>query len=353
MKLGAAIVMQNPQRRQADHDVWWDEIALADLVEPLGFDSLWSVEHHFTDYMLIPDVLQLLTFMAARTSRVMLGTAVKVLPWQDPVRVAEQVACLDVLSRGRVILGVGRGSGRIEFEGLRVPMAESRDRFKECAEILLAALSQERFSYAGRYYQIPELSVRPRPYSDLTDRIYGAAVSPESAELMAQLGFGCLIIPQRDWDSTALELERSQAVHRRLGREPKPPVTLSWVYVGESEDEARASALEYMGEYWRSSDVHYELSKGAHKDVKTYEFYQQTGDIVARAGQATVVDNFIAHQVVGTAQQCIDKMRFIVDKVKTDHMVSVFRYGGMPLPMAERSMRRFADQVMPALRSPR
>jgi alkanesulfonate monooxygenase SsuD/methylene tetrahydromethanopterin reductase-like flavin-dependent oxidoreductase (luciferase family) len=90
MDVGVAIAMQNPHRQQADHQVYWEERRLADLTEPLGFDSFWTVEHHFDDYTMVPDVCQFLTYMAGRTSCIKLGTAVIVLPWHDPVRVAEE-----------------------------------------------------------------------------------------------------------------------------------------------------------------------------------------------------------------------------------------------------------------------
>jgi alkanesulfonate monooxygenase SsuD/methylene tetrahydromethanopterin reductase-like flavin-dependent oxidoreductase (luciferase family) len=120
------------------------------MVEPLGFDSLWGVEHHFSPYTMLPDVLQFLTYMAGRTRRIGFGSMVVVLPWHDPVRVAEQIAMLDMYCRDRELtLGFGRRAGRIEYDGFRVPMSESRERFSEAAEIVRMALTQERFSYHG------------------------------------------------------------------------------------------------------------------------------------------------------------------------------------------------------------
>src|SRR5689334_25307430 len=126
MHVGMAAVFQNPGKAQSDRDVYLNELRLAELAEPLGFQSVWGVEHHFTDYTMCPDVLQFLTYMAGRTTRVQLGSMVVVLPWHDPVRVAEDVSVLDALSGGRFIFGIGRGLGRVEFDGFRVPMDESR-----------------------------------------------------------------------------------------------------------------------------------------------------------------------------------------------------------------------------------
>src|SRR3954462_3767187 len=131
MHVGMATVFQNTGRTVSDRQIYLNELALAELAEPLGFESIWSVEHHFTSYTMSPDVLQLLTYLAARPPHIKLSSMVVVLPWHDPVRVAEQLSVLDIVSGGRVVLGVGRGLGRVEFEGFRVPMGEARDRFDE------------------------------------------------------------------------------------------------------------------------------------------------------------------------------------------------------------------------------
>lgn len=161
MKVGVSVTMINPGIR-SDDAIYHDELSLIDLIEPLGFDSLVCVEHHFSAYAMIPNNLQLLSYVAGRTRRIQLVTAVIVLPWHDPIRVAEEVATLDVLSGGRAIFGFGRGSAPMEYEGFGVRMDESRQRFKEAAEIVIKGLPQERFSYDGQYFHIPEISIRPR-----------------------------------------------------------------------------------------------------------------------------------------------------------------------------------------------
>src|SRR3989441_6074498 len=175
MHVGMATIFQNPDRLRPDLDVYRDDLALAELAEPLGFESIWSVEHHFTDYTLCPDVLQFLSYMAGRSQRLLLGTMVVVLPWHDPLRVAEQVAMLDNLSGGRVILGLGRGAGRVEFDGFRVPMDESRPRFVEAAEMLLRGLEQGCCEYQGTFVGQPRVAIRPAPFKAFRGRTYAAA----------------------------------------------------------------------------------------------------------------------------------------------------------------------------------
>src|SRR5260221_9815652 len=136
MHVGTAVIFQGSGEGRTDRLVYENELRLADLAEPLGFESIWGVEHHFTDYTMCPDVLQFLTYMAGRTARAQLGSMVVVLPWHDPMRVAEEVAMLDNISGGRLILGLGRGAGKVEFDGFRLSMDESRQRFVESAETL-------------------------------------------------------------------------------------------------------------------------------------------------------------------------------------------------------------------------
>src|SRR2546428_11909416 len=149
MHVGYAPIFQTPGNALPDAEVYRQELRLAEMAEPWGFDSLWSVEHHFTDYTMCPDVLQFLTYMAGRTHRVALGSMVVVLPWHDPLRVAEQISMLDNISGGRLILGLGRGAGKVEFEGFRVPMDAARERFVESARMILEGLETGYCELAG------------------------------------------------------------------------------------------------------------------------------------------------------------------------------------------------------------
>ena len=119
-----------------------DQIRIADLAEPLGFDSLWPPEHHFTDYSACPDNVQFLSYMAAKTTRIKLGTGAVIVPWNDPLRVVEKIAFLDHLSNGRAILGLGRGLSRVEYEHFQIEMNSARDRFDEASRMIIEGLEK-------------------------------------------------------------------------------------------------------------------------------------------------------------------------------------------------------------------
>src|SRR5499426_4093405 len=172
MHVGFGPLFQNPGNRLSDAEVYRQELRLAEMAEPLGFESIWSVEHHFTDYTMCPDVLQFLTYMAGRTTRVALGSMVVVLPWHDPMRVAEEVSMLDNISGGRLILGLGRGAGKVEFDGFRVPMDESRERFVEYARMLLEGLEQGYCEFEGQFISQPRAAIRPARLQSFRGRPY-------------------------------------------------------------------------------------------------------------------------------------------------------------------------------------
>src|SRR5512142_513998 len=124
----------------SDDRVWKEEIRLARLAADSGFDCLWSAEHHFNDYSFVPDNIQLMSYLTARHPHMDVGTAAVILPWHDPLRVAENAAVLDLLSGGKFRFGMGRGLARREFAAFRMAMDESRGRFDEAAPMIVEAL---------------------------------------------------------------------------------------------------------------------------------------------------------------------------------------------------------------------
>jgi alkanesulfonate monooxygenase SsuD/methylene tetrahydromethanopterin reductase-like flavin-dependent oxidoreductase (luciferase family) len=351
MRVGMATIFQNPFDQRPDHDVYRDDLALATLAEPLGFDSVWGVEHHFTDYTMCPDVLQFLTFMAGRTRRVALGSMVVVLPWHDPLRVAEQAAMLDNLSDGRLILGIGRGLGRVEFEGFRVPMDESRGRFVESAEMILRGLEDGFCEYEGQYVKQPRKPIRPKPVRTFRGRTYAAAVSPESAQIMARLGVGILIIPQKPWDAVAAELGDYRTTYRAVNGADAPPTACAgWVFCDPDPARARELAVEYIGGYWSTVLRHYELRGDHLGKTKGYEYYGNMQNMVHQVGADGVTEFFLNLQIWGTPEQCYDRIVDVRGRVGNDTFIGCFSYAGMPVAEAERSMRLFAREVMPELK---
>jgi alkanesulfonate monooxygenase SsuD/methylene tetrahydromethanopterin reductase-like flavin-dependent oxidoreductase (luciferase family) len=352
MHVGMAAIFQNPERARPDYQVYHEDLRLAELAEPLGFESVWSVEHHFTDYTMCPDVLQFLTYMAGRTKQAKLGSMVVVLPWHDPMRVAEQIAMLDNISGGRMILGLGRGAGKVEFDGFRLSMDESRERFVEAAQMLLHGLETGTCEFDGKFIKQPRADIRPSPFKSFKGRTYAAAVSPESSRIMAELGIGILIIPQKPWPEVTKELDAYRHVYREVnGADAPPPIAAGWVFCDKDEARAHEQARRWIGGYWETVLKHYQFAGEHLKTTKGYEYYGKMSDKIRQYGAEGAIDFFMQLQIWGTPEQCCEKIVAVSDRTGADSFVGVFSYAGMSHAEAERNMRLFAAEVMPRLKS--
>ena len=353
MHVGMGMAFQNPPTTPwTDREVYRDELRLADRCEELGFESIWAAEHHFTDYVLCPDVYQFLTYMAGRTTNVELGSMVVVLPWHDPVWVAEKVAMLDNLSEGRVVLGIGRGAGRVEFEGYRIPMDESRERFVESAHLILNALETGYIEGSGRFFQQPRREIRPRPFKTFKGRTYAAAISPESYRIMAELGIGLLFIPQKPWETIAQDFAAYRAVFQEVhGVDAPASVAVCWVFCDEDPGRAEELGHRYIGGYYESALKHYELAGAHFQGMKGYEYYEKMAGVLTKAGEDTAKKFFADLQVWGTPDQCFEKILRIREQVNCDRFVGVFKYADMPFEEANRNLELFARAVAPRLKA--
>lgn len=337
-----------------DAQVYEDELRLADLIEPLGFDAIWTVEHHFSPYLMVPNPFQLLTYLAGRTERVDFGTMVVVLPWHDPLRVAEEIAVLDNLLQGRRLsVGLGRGAARREFDPFKVPMGETRARFDEALAIVRAALSQERFSYQGRFHEIPETSIRPRPRTpDLVDRMAIAWQSPATLAIGANHGLGMLFVNNKTWAEYEEDVAGFNRVRAGRGWDPIQPTAVTWVSCAETEEEAWRIARAHMGQHQDSARRHYELDDEAHfLAADGYEAYAARARQVAATDPEQRIDDFCRRQVYGTPQQCLEKLREIQRRTSASEFILRFKFGEMPADLGERNMRLFAETVLPQLQA--
>lgn len=351
MEVGATLVFQNPGHKKSDFEIYQNDLKLANLAEPLGFDAVWGIEHHFTDYTMMPDVMQFLAYMAGRTERVKLGSMAVILPWHnDPIRVAEQISVVDNISSGRVILGIGRGLGRVEFDGFGMSMDEARPRFKESAKLILDGLENGYCEMDGEIIKQVRRDIRPAPYKSFVGRRYGAAVSPESLSIMAELGLGLLIIPQKPWGTVAEELADYRQQFFTIHKEQAPPpFVASFVYCDENADRAREVANKNLGAYWHSMVEHYEMDGSHFKNIKGYEWYAGASNHINKDGAEIARQFFVDLHVCGTPDQCYEKILQIREFVGNDKFNGMFSFGGIAPEMAEASMRLFAKEVMPRL----
>lgn len=361
MQVGMTVFFQNPEYLRetgeaavgvSDGEVYAQNLEMAEQAEALGYDAIWSVEHHFTGYTMVPDVLQFLGYMAGKTSRITLGSAAVILPWHNPVRVAESVSMLDNLSRGRFILGMGRGLGRVEFDGFNVPMSESRERFIESAELVLTGLERGYVEYDGKYYHQEKRWLRPAPTRSFIGRSYAAAVSPESQEIMAKLGVGILISPQKPWATTIKEHESYKQMFEKINNSEAPtPIITCQVFCDEDESRAKELGVKYLGDYFRTANKHYELTNSHLKDLKGYEYYGKITKRIEGHGDEVQAAQYAELQVYGTPKQCVDRVAEMKEKLGCENFNAIFSFGGLSRAEAARNMRVFTDKVRPQLQA--
>jgi len=322
------------------------ELYLADLVEPLGFDSFWTIEHHFSPYGMTTNPLQLLTYVAARTSRIELGTMVLVLPWHHPLRLAESISVLDNLLKGRRLnIGMGRGFAAREYNGFNIGYDTSRERMLEVLDILRTALTREYFSYDGTFFQVPRAVIRPRPRTrDLTTNMLMTWASPESLRLAADAGLAPLFTNLHGIEPLRQGMATFNEIRAQHGWGPSSSAVAITVFCHEDQQHAH----EYATHYWRATTGqtiwHYDR-------LGSPVFMPGASGADRRAAIDQAYESQTAAGIFGTPDYVIERIREIQAAGNVSHLITLHSFGDMPVAEVERSMRMFAEQVLPALRS--
>jgi alkanesulfonate monooxygenase SsuD/methylene tetrahydromethanopterin reductase-like flavin-dependent oxidoreductase (luciferase family) len=257
---------------------------------------------------------------------------------------------LDQLSEGRAILGIGRGLGRVEFNGFGVEMGESRRRFTEYTEAILEALETGYIESDGELYQQARTPIRPRPCGSFKGRTFASAVSPESMELMARLGVGLMVIAQKPWETAEAELAayRKRFLEINGVEAPKPVLV---VVAGVSRDQEAAQRLRdvYLQRWARSTVEHYEFDNVGFAEIEGYEYYGALANNIAKHGLERF-NSFLADlQVWGTPEQVTEKLLDYVRRTDAGALVVPLSFGGMPPEETKACFDLFVSEVLPEL----
>jgi alkanesulfonate monooxygenase SsuD/methylene tetrahydromethanopterin reductase-like flavin-dependent oxidoreductase (luciferase family) len=331
-----------------DGQVYEDNIYIADLLEPLGFDALFQVEHHGSPYHMTSNPLAILYYMAGRTERLEMGTCVVVLPWNHPLRVAEELSVLDNMLKGRrIYIGVGRGSSPSEYRYLGIDQDEASERFQEGVEVLRLALSSEDVSYEGKHYKVSGATTRPRPRSaTLGKQIYGALVSKSSLEPVAKMGLDLMCTGGTSVATMTENCAIFNEARTSIGLAPMRPIIAAPGYCAATHDEAMEVADRAFGGYIDGSRRHYGFDKPQQfASIKGYEQYSTGGP----RGDSPRED-YISSGIFGTPDQCIEKIRMYAEVTGTDHIVMLHSIAGMSVKETESSLRLFSSEVLPVVR---
>ena len=336
-----------------DYEHMDNTLYMGELVEPLGYDSIWATEHYGSAYSMQPNPLQWLAYWAGRTERVDVGTAVIVAPWWNPVRLAHEISMLDILLKGRRLhLGIGRGVAPHEYASLNIPIEESHKYFYDVVNAIRAADGAERFTFDGEVYKIPPTSVRPqaRHKGSLTTNIKAAFSTKKSAQLAAENGLGQMFVSGDDLDSMTAQVTQFNEIRAGLGLPPDQPTTLLWMYCAETHEEAQEGWEYYHNQVLAAQHHYFEWNNPGFAGVKGYEEYleRQTADVgVADAAVAATLRT----QPIGTPDEIIDKLKAVQKAISLEMLVLHVFYGGMPRDKAEKSLRLFAEKVLPEVQA--
>jgi alkanesulfonate monooxygenase SsuD/methylene tetrahydromethanopterin reductase-like flavin-dependent oxidoreductase (luciferase family) len=352
MKFAVFSLMQWPEDRSAA-DVFRDELDQLVSAERQGYHGAWLAEHHFSRYGIGPSIHLTAAHLAARTTKIRIGTAVTILPFFHPLRVAEEIAMLDVLSGGRIDWGVGRGYQGHEFAGFGVDIAQSHLIFREQLEIVKRCFTEERFGYDGTFFRFPPLEVLPKPVQQPYPPIWIAALSPSTLEWAADAGYPVLT-DQFSPTSRIAELRptyfaRAAAAGVDVARVDLP--ILRQVYVGETMAKARAEARPALLWYYRALARVGSPGGPSGKIPDNYSFYRLFGegllnpDADPDAFCQYLFDNCT---IIGDAAYCRDKITELIERCRLNYLITWQNFGGLAAAATAASQRRFIEQVAPA-----
>jgi alkanesulfonate monooxygenase SsuD/methylene tetrahydromethanopterin reductase-like flavin-dependent oxidoreductase (luciferase family) len=330
------------------------ELEQVEWSEALGFDAVWFTEHHFIDYGLSVDPATLAAAAAARTRRVRIGLAAAILPFHHPLRFAEQTALVDIISGGRLDVGVGRGNRPAEFAGYRVPQEENRERFDETVEIVRRAWTEERVSFRGRFFSVDDVRVIPKPVQQPHPPLFQVCVSKDGIENTALRGWPMLnSVLTGPVDQLVASRDTYVAALRKAGRTPDDVAALlaRWgvsrqIYVADTDaralEEAKAAELWYQESFRRFvipdriEDAHPSLQPG----------FRAMAERLGRVTWESLVAETLAFGSPDTVARHIEHMRGL----GVGHVLCWMNFGGLAPARVRRSMELFAREVMPRFR---
>ncbi len=352
MKFHVFSLMQWPQDRSQEA-VYANELEQLTIADAQGYDGAWLAEHHFSRYGIGPSIHLTAANLAARTQRIRIGTAVTVLPFFHPLRLAEEIAMLDILSGGRFDWGIGRGYQGHEFAGFDEDIAKSHLVFREQLEIILKAWTGERFSYDGEFFQLPELECLPTPVQKPHPPLWIAALSPSTMEWAARSDLPMLT----DQFSPTTRIEENRRIYREageaaghdIGRHELP--VLRHVYVGETMAKAREEAGAGLLWYYRA------LSRvgspgGPEGEIpENYSFYRMFGEDgfnPDKDPEGFLDFLFENCAIVGDEGFCRDRIAELQERIGLDSLICWQNFGDLSHEASMASQRRLIEKVAPA-----
>jgi len=344
------IFVEERRRDTSEAVAFRDAVELAEAAERGGLDGVWLGEIHFTPIRSVQSApLELASYLAARTERIRIGTAVTVLPLVHPLRIAEEAATVDQLSQGRFDLGIGRSGAASTYDALGIPYGESQARFEEALAIIREAWKGEPFSYEGRFHRIRNTVVTPRPYQVPHPPLRMAANSPETFPWVGRAGLP-LFAGLRDLGIPELgaHIAAYRAAWREAGHAGAGDVCLRIpLYAAPTEVAAHEEPRENMSYFFRR---HTELARArlGRAGAGPVERARRHVADLEELSYDRIVETRAAF---GTGPSLVDRLRRLRDELGLDSIIAELNPGGLlSLSQMRRTLDIVAREVVPALR---
>jgi alkanesulfonate monooxygenase SsuD/methylene tetrahydromethanopterin reductase-like flavin-dependent oxidoreductase (luciferase family) len=331
MKVGVLQFFSWPERRVPLDTVYERALERTVVMDTAGYDAVWLAEHHFTTYSVCPSVHLMALEVAHRTKRLRIGTAVSLAALYHPLRLAEEVALLDVLTGGRINWGAGRGFELTEFQAFGVPIDETIGRFREAVEVVLAAWREERLTFHGKYWHFDDIEVLPKPAQQPQPPTWVAATSPDAITWAASMGHDILMDPHSTFEEIGLKYQSYCRERSSHGFPPPGDTPMARLLaVAATDDEARDIAR--AGASW-TINAYANADRGA------------IGGAPQGPPSATIDDRiqgYVDDKVLwGSPSRVVDELARLRDVMHLEYL--------MIAPLSHESFLRFTDEVLPRL----
>jgi alkanesulfonate monooxygenase SsuD/methylene tetrahydromethanopterin reductase-like flavin-dependent oxidoreductase (luciferase family) len=331
VKFGYVMGFRNPRElsKLADADFYTAMFEQIEYLDQTGFDTIWTTEHHFVDDGYLSSVMPMLAAMAARTKRVKVGSFVLLGPFYHPLRLAEDAALIDVISHGRLRLGIGVGYRREEFDIFQIPRKGRVGRTLEAIEILKRAWTGERFDFEGKHFSFKNARVLPKPVSPKGPELLWGGMNSESIKRAAKLdlGFACNL--------GSGEIRQYHEALRELGKDPAAysVVNTRQVYVADSEDQA-----------WN------EIAPGLIYQMELYGKWLEEGGIDTAGRYRPDAEALRKSAILGPPRRAIEQLTELIAQTPATEIALGMQQPGLDPKLVMRSLNRFATEVLPVLR---
>jgi alkanesulfonate monooxygenase SsuD/methylene tetrahydromethanopterin reductase-like flavin-dependent oxidoreductase (luciferase family) len=340
VKFGKLFLIPTPDASLSFKERYDRFLEMCALGDDRGFDGIWVTEHHFSDYGYSPNPLMLLAEAARVAPNARLGTAVLVLPLWNPVRLAEDIATLDVFTDGRVDVGIGRGYQKFEFASLQADLSKNRDVFNEALNIMLAAWSTDDFEYSGKQWTVPPTTVFPKPVQSPHPPIWMAATTPPSIRNAVERGFHVATGTGALLDELQMRNAFIDDVLHTAGR-PADSIERAvnrFIFCSTSKSEIE-EAIEQSRWQIRVSRT---LSGGQPPVRGRNAPASYVGEVSPEIWQQRMI--------IGDPDECLVRLRQL-GEVGVTYVYGLFDFGGLDHGAAIRSLKLFSEEVLPAARS--